>query len=320
MRWPDGEEFWLGANLPWQRYGGDFGANQWQPEGGVARPDRRATLRDTLASLVDSDARTVRWFMLADGRAGLLEQPDGRLVGLDDRVFRDADAALEELDRSGLPVILVLFDFHWFAPHRIVEGVRLGGRGAVATEPAARRRLLDRVVVPLLDRYGTRGTILAWEVVNEPEWVTRSAWSLSRRWRVPRPLMRSFVGEVVGVIHERASQPATVGSASARTLHLVQGLGLDLYQVHWYDHLDLRAPLDRPVSALGLDRPLLLGEFPTRGSRRTPAEIVRSARDAGYAGALAWSSLADDDASDGSALAAGLFDVAAHAAMNRARL
>ena len=319
MRWPEDDDFRIGANMPWQRYGLDFGANRWQPEGGVSRPDRRATLRDTLARLADPGARAVRWFMLADGRAGLLDHAGGAIEGLDGHVFRDADAALDELDRTGLQVIFVLFDFHWFAPRRVVEGVRLGGRGAVATESAARRQLLDRVIVPLLDRYGAHGAILAWEVVNEPEWVTRSHWSLSRRWRVPEADMRSFIADMVTAIHAHASQPATVGSASARTLRLVQGLGLDLYQVHWYDHLDLRAPLDRPVADLGLDRPVVLGEFPTRGSRRTPAEIVRAARDAGYAGALAWSALADDEASDGNALSAGVFGVAAHTAKTRAR-
>jgi hypothetical protein len=303
MRWPGDEDFWLGANLPWQRYGLDFGANGWQPEGGVAQPGRRAALRAALESIAARGTGIVRWFMLADGRAGIVETPDGRIEGLDEYVFRDADAALEELERAGLRVMFVLFDFHWFMARRFADGVRLGGRSAVATDAGQRRRLIGRVVAPLVERYGQHSSILAWDVVNEPEWVTRSTWSLSRRWRVPRPLMRSFVREVAAAIHDHASQPATVGSASARTLPLVQGLGLDVYQVHWYDRLDRRAPLDRPVAGLGLDGPAILGEFPTQGSLRSPTEIVRSAREAGYAGALAWSALADDEASDGRAVA-----------------
>lgn len=297
MRWLADDGFWIGVNLPWQRYGLDFGANRWQPDGGVAQPERRAALRAALASIAAQGVGSVRWFMLADGRAGLREQAGGAIEGLDEHVFRDADAALEELERAGLQVIFVLLDFHWFAPPRVVEGIRLGGRGGVATHAAERQRLLERAIVPLLDRYGTHGTILAWEVVNEPEWVTRSQWSLLRRWRVPRPRMRSFMRDVIGVIHERASQPATVGSASAGTLHLVKGLGLDVYQVHWYDAFERHAPLERPVTGFGLDRPVILGEFPTRGSSRAPADIVRSAREAGYAGALAWSALAHDEAS-----------------------
>jgi hypothetical protein len=92
-----------------------------------------------------------------------------------------------------------------------------------------------------------------------------------------------------------------VGSASARWLRLVRGLGLDLYQVHWYDRHDRRAPLATPVSALGLDRPAILGEFPTRGSAHAPEQILAIAARAGYAGALAWSALATDEATDGPA-------------------
>jgi len=110
----------------------------------------------------------------------------------------------------------------------------------------------------------------------------------------------------VDLIHQRTSHAATVGSASARTLPLVEGLGLDVYQAHWYDRLDRKAPLDRPVASLGLDRPLILGEFPTRGSRRMPIEIVEIARQNDYAGALAWSVLSADGVTDHPAFVADL--------------
>jgi hypothetical protein len=306
MRWPVGEEFWLGVNLPWFTYGCDFGTNGWQPNGGVAQPGRRATVRVALERLGGQGPRVVRWFMLADGRAGLVETPEGRIEGLDDHVFRDADAALDELERTGLQVIFVLFDFHWFTPRRVIEGVRLGGRSAVATDADQRRRLIGRVVTPLVERYGRHPSILAWDVVNEPEWVTRRRWGLPGRGVVPRPAMRAFIRDVVDVIHRHGSQAATAGSASARSLRLVEGLGLDVYQIHWYDRVARHAPLDRPVASLGLDRPVILGEFPTRGSLRSPEEIVRSAREAGYAGALAWSALTGDEASDPAAMALSL--------------
>ena len=319
MRWPADEPFWIGVNLPWLNYGGDFGANRWQPAGGIGQPGRRAALREALGRLADSGATRVRWFMLADGRAGLLESASGDVAGLDDHVLRDADAALDELERARLKVIFVLFDYHWFKRGRIVDGVRTGGRRALAIDPALRRRLVDLVVDPLLVHCGRHPAISAWDVVNEPEWVTRGTRLPPRPSEVPRAAMRAFIRDVVGVVHQRTSHAATVGSASARTLPLVEGLGLDVYQAHWYDRLEKTAPLDRPVARLGLDRPLILGEFPTRGSRRTPAAIFESARDAGYAGALAWSALADDEASGGSALAAGLSDFTAETAVNRAR-
>jgi hypothetical protein len=86
-----------------------------------------------------------------------------------------------------------------------------------------------------------------------------------------------------------------VGSASTRYLGLVQGLGLDVYQAHWYDHFEAVAPLAKRPS---LDRPLILGEFPTKGSKKDVATILDTARKAGYVGAMPWSVGATDDATD----------------------
>jgi hypothetical protein len=306
MRWPADEPFWIGVNLPWLNYGGDFGANRWRPTGGIGQPERRAALREVLGRLADGGVSCVRWFMLADGRAGLLESASGDLAGLDAYVLHDADAALDELQRARLTAFFVLFDYHWFTRGRIVDGVRTGGRRALAVDPDQRGRLIDLVVDPLLAHCGRHPSISAWDVVNEPEWAIRGTRLPPRPTDVPRAAMRAFIRDVVTVIHDRTSHAATVGSASTRTLGLVEGLGLDVYQAHWYDRLAKRAPLDRPVGSLGLDRPVILGEFPTRGSRLAPSEILDTSRRAGYAGALAWSALADDEASDGNALALAL--------------
>jgi len=44
-------EFVVVANLPWLDYGQGFGANAWQPKGGLARPERRARMRRVLGEL-----------------------------------------------------------------------------------------------------------------------------------------------------------------------------------------------------------------------------------------------------------------------------
>jgi hypothetical protein len=311
MRWTQEEEFVIGANLPWLSYGGDFGANAWQPDGGVGRSGRLEVLRAELGRLSALGVSALRWFMLCDGRAGLRESASGMPEGLDGFVFRDTDAAVEALDRAGLRAVFVLFDFHWFKPASVVNGVQTCGRALLASDPGLRAHLLDRVVAPLLERYGRHPSIAAWDVVNEPEWVIRRRGVPAPGGGVPRSAMRSFIRDVIDLIHERTSHAATVGSASTRTLPLVRDLGLDLYQAHWYDHLDRRAPLDRPVSELGLDRPIILGEFPTRGSTRSAQEILGAAHRAGYAGALGWSALASDTASDYDALASALGEFSA---------
>jgi hypothetical protein len=110
--------------------------------------------------------------------------------------------------------------------------------------------------------------------------------------------MRAYLDAVISVFRPHARQPLTVGLASARWLSLVDGLELDEAQVHWYETLDPVATLARPVESLGLGRPVVLGEFPTRGASLSPATILQIARDAGYAQALAWSARAEDSATD----------------------
>jgi len=290
--------FQLGVNLPWLDYGLDFGGNVWQPGGGLSQPQRLTRLRAAAARIAGSGSRLVRWFLFCDGRAGLRFDARGHPVGLDACVFPDLDAGLAMFREHGLRALFVLFDFLWFRRREEHAGVSLFGRRRVVADGAQRRLLLDEVVRPLLSRYGRDDAIAGWDLVNEPEWATLSLGARDPRAALTRSLMRRFIAELVAAVHDETSQPATVGLASARGLPLVRGLGLDLYQVHWYDPIEARCPLETPVARFDLDAQVILGEFPTRGSARATQEIVEAARRGGYAGALAWSALAGDAASD----------------------
>jgi hypothetical protein len=290
--------FLTGANLPWVHYGIDFGANAWRPSGGVAQADERAHLEATFANLAAAGVQYVRWFLFCDGRAGIAFSAGGpstslragRPIGLDDFVFRDVDAALDIASRHGIRILFVLLDFLWCDPASATRGVQMGGRAAVLADAAGRDALLDRVLRPLLERYAEEPVILAWDVINEPEWIKS----------VEPAELHAWLGDTVALIHSATSHPATIGSAGVRWRDRYVDLNLDFYQVHWYDSLKRQPPLDTPVEELGFDRPVLLGEFPTRGSTRTPEEIVDAARAAGYSGAFYWSVLAKDECSAGS--------------------
>jgi hypothetical protein len=278
-------DFLAGANLPWVNYGVDFGANAWRPEGGVGEQVTRELLDRELQILAASGVSAVRWFLFCDGRAGIRFDWRGRPAGLDDFVFRDMDSALESLQRHRLRVMWVLIDFHWCRPARTVRGVRMGGRAGSLRRQGTRRRLLDSVLRPVLERYGRASAVLAWDVMNEPEWIGADS-------------VRPFLLEAISLAHSCASQPVTIGSAGLSWRSWYRDLGLDFYQVHWYDALQDQPPLDTQVAALGFDRPVVLGEFPTRGSRRSAEGILETARAAGYAGAFYWSALSHDAASD----------------------
>ncbi|HVW03819.1 MAG TPA: hypothetical protein VHB78_02375 [Vicinamibacterales bacterium] len=303
------DAFALGANLPWLRYGCDVGANAWQPRGGLATRGVPPEVDATLTSLAGAGASIVRWFLFCDGRAGIVFDDAGWPAGLDAFVFADLDAAVALARRTGVRVVFTLFDFLWCRRSRLVDGVRIGGHRRVLTHAPGRTALLDRVVAPVLRRYGAEPAIAAWDVINEPDWVTRGMGARNPFAAVGRDAMRAFVGDTASLVRALTTQPVTVGSARARGLELVRGLGLDFYQVHWYDRFERRHPIATPVHELGLDRPVVLGELPTCGSRRDAAWLIAAARRAGYAGAWLWSLYAEDGSTDGRRAADALRDV-----------
>lgn len=307
------DKFWLGANLPWLSYGLDFGANAWQKEGGLATPKQAAKLDAELAKLAAAGVNNVRWFMLTDGRAGLLFAADGTPLGVDKHLFADIDAAIAAARKHGVKITFSLLDFHWGHPKKISGGVQVGGHADVLSDPVKRQALIDHVLTPIFKRYAHEPAIESWEIMNEPEWITRGLgnWKPWQDGVWPWD-MRTFLKDATAAAHTVADQPVTVGSASARTLSLVKGLGLDYYQAHWYDWFDKGSRLDRPVEDLKLDKPLVLGEFPSKGSKKEPGAILEIAKKNGYAGAFAWSVGATDSASNGPAV------IAAHQAFEKA--
>lgn len=282
----------LGANLPWITYGGDFGANAWWPNGGLAATGVPSSVAHRISELRGRDAKTLRWFLFCDGRAGIRFSDTGEPLGLDEFVLPDLETALRFASDTGVRIVFTLLDFHWCGPREITAGVSLRGHGATLIDARLRDALLDRVLAPVFDRIGQNPAVAGWDVINEPEWASQ---------HVSRRAMRTFVGDTVTLAHGLSRQPVTVGLASAAGLELVRGLGLDFYQVHWYDGCERRAPLATPVARYGLDRPVVLGEFPTRGSGRTPVEILETAREAGYAASWFWSVTSEDPSSDADA-------------------
>ncbi|MCU0237043.1 MAG: hypothetical protein MUC72_08170 [Acidobacteria bacterium] len=287
--------FLQGANLPWLKYGGDFGASAWDPRGGMAATGRKEELLRHLRTLKAQGIDVLRWFLFCDGRAGIRFSAAGTPLGPDHRLYADIDAALDALMAEGMKVIFVLFDFLWFDRPGMLNGVQMGGRSRVISGPYKQQALRRRVLVPLLQRYGRSPAILSWDIINEPEWATRGWGGGIIGPAISFPAMRRFIRRAVRLVHRHTGHLATVGLGNASGLPLVWNCGLDLYQVHWYDRWQEIAPLERPVAEMALDRPLLLGEFPTRNASLPPQAIIDLANASGYCGALAWSWLAADE-------------------------
>jgi hypothetical protein len=279
------DRFIVGANLPWVGYGTDIGASAWYPNGGLsAQPASLDLLERTLATLGRDGISVVRTFLLCDARSGVRFDGDGMPAGLDEAVLPDVDVLIAAARRHQIQLMPVLLDFHLCNRPRIVNGVQVGGRTRLLADPDARSAFLDLVLRPIVERYRDDEAVIAWDVMNEPEWCLKKGVSFDT--------LQEFLRQSVACVQASARQPVTIGCAAATGLDLVRPLGLDFYQVHWYEKFGWAA-LERPVEDFDLDgRPVILGEFP--GRIPAAADVLDTAKQAGYAGALVWSMLAQD--------------------------
>lgn len=295
IRWRGSDWYLLGVNYPYHQYGNDFGGNAWGSYG-VHDPSTYATVDADFAQLAALGVRTVRWFAFADGRAGITFDAAGLPSGLDPFVTQDFDAALEIAQRHNIGINFVLLDFRFLWDARTENGVQLGGHASVLATPAGQQALVRNVFAPIFRRYANHPAILSWEVMNEPEWILQDAGTVDRE-NVSRPLnlatFRAFAAMVVEAIHSVAGSYATIGCADAKWAQNWLGLGLDYYQIHYYDWMQPYSTdnlFAMRAESLELDRPVVVGEFPAANSS------VAGLRDYldtwyknNYAGAWPWS-------------------------------
>jgi hypothetical protein len=319
-----------GVNYPWSTdgstifYGLDFGANVWGSHLGVST--RRAAVARDFAEMAALGFTAARWFVFCDGRAGIIYGDDGLPSGPDPHLFADVDAALEIAGQSGIQLDFVLFDHHWMfsgvretiadpVTGELLEARLPHGRARILLTQAGRQALIDRLIVPFVRRYGASGeradltpNVLAYEFMNEPDFAI-DEWEqdLSSHVRLPLtfPILAELVARVSDVVHRESAAFTTLGGAKLRNLWAWddEGLGLDVVQVHVYP--DLKRPgndedlFGLPASAIGVRRPVLIGEFPGNPRQQHPPGVEppdRGVEDylefavaGGYAGAWPWS-------------------------------
>jgi hypothetical protein len=290
----DATKFTAGINYPWNHYGRDFGANAWG-HAGVSEPTETVRVEADFQLMQDSGVQITRWFVFGDARAGIKTSSDGTPIGLDEYVFADLERAISIARAHKVYVIFVLFDFLLVEPKSVKDGVQMGGRRDWIVDARKRKALIETVINPLVQRFGKEPIVAAWEVMNEPEWAMRIRLR-NKQHQVKTAEMQLFVKEIVQAIHASSDRPVTVGSASPRYLKYWRNVGLDLYQYHFYPSVEgrLYPSAEHSHTALGLDKPLILGEFPTQAPLTQPIDYLEGALANGCAGALGWSLRATD--------------------------
>lgn len=275
INWQGGQWYLNGANIPWFSWGCDFGCGA---RGGVSDPAVRQQLDPGFAQMAASGIRVARWWVFEGEGWQITRDASGAPAGLDPRVFEDMDAAVALAEKHNLFYSFTLFH----GPSNIPA--------SWMSDPAQRAKLVQ-ALTPLFARYKDSSRILAWDVINEPEW---DIW----QGKADQAAVQALVKDVAAAVHGSSRANVTVGSAMIDGLPLWKGLGLDYYQAHWYDYMnkgdwcarctDYAAVQQR----LGLDKPLIIGEF-YAGKDTDAAGRLADWRAKGFAGAYAWSFFAD---------------------------
>ena len=299
MRW--------GVNYPWRRYGGDFGAGVWSPGPGI-RAEAGAIAAD-FAAIRAAGLSIVRWFLFTDARGGIEVDEAGWPAGFTPGALDDLDALLSLALDAGVSLVPVLFDHTLAFPAREAAGARVGGHAAWLADPGGQARLNDTVIAPLAARYGRDGrrrdlapAVYAWDLLNEPDWIVRELHPAPQMTApIPFDVVAGWVRDAAAAFRQRDAGRVTVGNARLRFAHWWDApeFGLDFLQAHaYYDPDHDHDLLATPYAALGVSRPLVLGECAARGDAADAARgrralplgaLTAAALALGYAGAWAWS-------------------------------
>ncbi len=321
-----------GVNYPWFSYGWDFGP---APAGWRTGDDPAwfPHIGQHLRHLATIGISVVRWFILGDGLsygtgpdAPKLDRGaspgDGAgwrfgVPGLAGEFTEHFEAMLRSFAAQGagpgsVRLLPVLADYKLCEPGvwpvvsedpatgqgAADEGWVKGGRAEAVT--INRRSFIDQVLWPLLRlSCDYQDAIYAWDVFNEPEWVT-NGWHPDGRndHPVDEGEMRAFLEDSMSAIRQ-AGFKATIGFGMIDTIRQAR-LHADINQFHHYPD-GSRCLEPNPFDPR---HPGIIGEFATSAAEDTWPELrqrsqrvlerLKLAQSQGYALALAWSFRAAD--------------------------
>jgi hypothetical protein len=251
----------------------------------------------------------VRWWMFPRLVTDAIQWgSDGAPAGIAPSLVSDVQRALALAHENDVYIMLTPFSFDNFRPTTWENGVYSRSLAPMVRDAGLRKRLMDNLLGPIADavaRSPYRERMIAWDVINEPEWAM-SGPSLTGDPSFPAQPgldlvshgeMETFLGDAANLLRARSGALVSVGGAAIKWAKAWSRLGLDFYQFHYYDWVYQYFPYTTvtPASVGVTDRPVVIGEVPAAGlsaigghPARTAAEYEADLWALGYAGALAW--------------------------------
>lgn len=290
--------------MPWNMFGRDFGGDV----------NNRRFFRRAFAEMVSMDIRSARIWIHGDGRGSpRFEAYTMMPLGVSDAFMTDFGMMLDLAAQYGIGIIPTLWSFDMVKDRTEEYGPFAGVHWRLIADPTYTRAYIDRVLIPLVERFDNHPALYAWEIINEPEWMAKDH-------GVRKSHIQRFVGMQAAAIHRAGDKPVTVGSASLRynaeppigagnwwsDAALLAATGdpdakLDFYQIHVYGWMLEHgwSAYAYSVEELGLDKPVMIGEAPASGIEgigpdgeriSIPAwEMLEKAKELGYFAHYFWS-------------------------------
>jgi hypothetical protein len=319
----------VGVNYPWFDYGWDFGR---PPDGWRSGQDPRWVMQ------IDHDLElfgrigisVVRWFILGDGLTygtsadapqfdpatdqWQFDPPD-----LSKEFLADFETLLQKLSsvnsKASRPVLLLpvfvdykfcergLFAVAGSSPETEITPATQwvkSGRAQAISDPTKRLRFLQRALQPLLELAAEsyRNAIYAWDIINEPEWVTNN-WNPDAQKTNPvhELAMTGFIEDSKSMIRSFGFKP-TIGFNAIETIRK-SGVSAEVNQFHFYSDPDPERQRKLEKSPFSSEYPGIIGEFATSSSQdywpdlephpQSVLNRLRFARNQNYGLALPWS-------------------------------
>ncbi|MCS6823338.1 MAG: cellulase family glycosylhydrolase [Cytophagaceae bacterium] len=285
-------------NIAWNNYGWDFGNNAAGYGGGNGYDP--LWWENTFNDIKLHGGNCVRIWIHCKAEHNPLFNSSGFCTGLNTNFFNHLDDLLLRAENHNLMVIFCLFDF-------MLADV---GRHDLIKDVHKTQAYINNALKPMVQRYAGKCNLLAWEIINEPEWIMSGVPGAGNHAGAPVTIseMQRFVGMCASVIHRNSSKYVTVGSTSIKwnstVTPAVQNYWtdamlrnatsddpfayLDFYQIHYYDWMgNSLSPFATLKSYWQLDKPVLIGETGDNGNYNFQQQYNLSYQN-GYAGTLMW--------------------------------
>jgi len=309
--------FISGMNIAWNSFANDVGDNAVN----------LAPFEAQFKQIRDAGGNAVRWWLHTDNQRCPKLDANGKVTGIGSQTIKNIQRVLDLAYSYGIVVSLTLFSFDLLQGDNKSADL-LAKNEKFLTVESNLDSYITNGLKPILAAVGNHPAIMCWEVFNEPEGMSSDAGGWSTKKIEMKHILR-FTAKIAAEVHRSTKKMASSGIHefgkmktwySDAKLKTASGNNdalayLDFYMAHYYPEYigTSGSPFHNKASFWGMDRPVLIGEFPAQswgpgtgynniqqGTAMTITAAYEYAYDNGYCGLMSWSMTEGDKAKFGS--------------------